>query len=305
MTRFSSNNDMKRRKPCLTLFAVALLFTACTGEDALTPSHADTDPFVVSAADNRPDARLRRDFHDKNGSYLLFNDTLANGELLDNGYVMTGAENNIVYTYDYLSSFNEKQNAARFIEHDLLLHLGKRLRPFSFLLVSGIHRWTRNGTSFYQNYDESDTPQLVTGVRSTAIAMKSVPSDPEERKTYAQTLLKSILSNAIVLQSGGKVDAFKAVSKDAYGGLYDGPTPTNEAENMSLMNAKGFISVHYSYGFPYFGAYPTVSEDVTAYVALALEATADAVETTYLSYPKIIEKYRLMIEVLNELGYIK
>ena len=135
--------------------------------------------------------------------------------------------------------------------------------------------------------------------------MKSVPSDPEERKTYAQTLLKSILSNAIVLQSGGKVDAFKAVSKDAYGGLYDGPTPANEAENMSLMNAKGFISVHYSYGYPYFGAYPTVSEDVTAYVALALEATADAVETTYLSYPKIIEKYRLMIEVLNELGYIK
>jgi hypothetical protein len=44
---------------------------------------------------------------------------------------------------------------------------------------------------------------------------------------------------------------------------------------------------------------------VAAYVALALEATADAVETTYLSYPKIIEKYRLMTEVLNELGYIK
>jgi hypothetical protein len=44
---------------------------------------------------------------------------------------------------------------------------------------------------------------------------------------------------------------------------------------------------------------------VTAYVTLALEATPEEVENTYASYPDIIEKYRLMVNIINELGYIK
>jgi hypothetical protein len=297
---------MNRHIITAMLLATALLLAACGSEDDLTPGHADTDPFAVSDADPSADAQLRRDFFARNGSYLLFNDTLSNGELLDLGYVMTAAENSTLYTYDYLPTTEEKQQATRFVEHTLLPHLGKKLRPFSFLLVNGIHKWTKQGTTFYQAYDDSDNPTSVTGVRSTAIAMADVlPMTADERQAHAQTLLKDILANAISQQSGGSIDAFKAYGKLYYGGVYDGECPQDEAENLALMNRYGFISQHSSYGFTLFGMFPTVAEDVTAYVTLALEATPEEVENTYASYPDIIEKYRLMVNIINELGYIK
>ena len=83
-----------------SLFALLLLLASCGGEDALQPSNADTYGFEVPQSDNSAEATLRRSFQEKYGSYLLFNDTLSNGELLDLGYNITASTYAYVYTFE-------------------------------------------------------------------------------------------------------------------------------------------------------------------------------------------------------------
>ena len=119
----------------ICILTAAICFAACEGEDPLQPSHADTNPFSVDDNANDEESLLRKNFFSRNGSYLLYNDTLNDGERLDIGYVMTASQNNNVYIYEYLKTIEEKSLAADFVEQYLLPHLGKRLRPFAFLLV--------------------------------------------------------------------------------------------------------------------------------------------------------------------------
>lgn len=116
------------------LFAAAMCFTACESEDPLQPSNADTNPFITDDNADDEESLLRKEFYSKNSCYLLFNDTLNTGELLDIGYMMTASQNNNAYKYDYLTTIEEKHLATQFVEQYLLPHLGKKLRPFSSFL---------------------------------------------------------------------------------------------------------------------------------------------------------------------------
>jgi hypothetical protein len=74
---------------------------------------------------------------------------------------------------------------------------------------------------------------------------------------------------------------------------------------MPLQNAKGFIAPHQDEWGTFWSAYPTVEEDVKAYINLAMNSSLEEVELKYTDYPDIISKYKLMKKLINELGYIE
>jgi len=78
-----------------------------------------------------------------------------------------------------------------------------------------------------------------------------------------------------------------------------------EEEGMPLQNAKGFIAPHQGAWGTIWSAYPTVEEDVKAYINLAMNSSLEEVEQKYTDYPDIISKYKLMKKLINELGYIE
>lgn len=296
---------MKHYKILIGLTLLVMAVTSCSKEDELSPSGKDTNSFEVAADDNSAEARLRRNFYNSYGSYLLFNDTLSTGEKLELEYVMTSSDHTVAYSYSYLQSFEDKEVATRFVEQKILPHLGKKLRPFSFLLVGTISKWKYDGYT-YSNPDDGNTaPTSVVGQRGTAIAMDNVLSlDEAGQKEYAASLLSDILANAIAGQTGETMDAFYAYSKNYYEGYME-ISPTDSDENMQYMNKAGFIVPHYAYGFEFIGAYPSKAEDVKGFVKLVLNSSADDVENQYGAYPDIIAKYRLIAHLLNDLGYVK
>ena len=79
----------------------------------------------------------------------------------------------------------------------------------------------------------------------------------------------------------------------------------SEKDGMPLQNAKGFIAPHQDEWGTFWSAYPTVEEDVKAYINLAMNSSLEEVEQKYTDYPDIVSKYKLMKKLINELGYIE
>ena len=104
------------KKSYIIIFIVsAIAIIACQKEDELTPSNNERFYFEVAADANDPTSVLRREFAEKTGSFLLFNDTLykeqkgysANGEpiweieTVKMSYYITN-DDSYRYTYDYI-----------------------------------------------------------------------------------------------------------------------------------------------------------------------------------------------------------
>lgn len=287
------------------LFAAAMCFTACESEDPLQPSNADTNPFITDDNADDEESLLRKEFYSKNSCYLLFNDTLNTGELLDLGYMMTASQNNNAYTYDYLATIEEKHLATQFVEQYLLPHLGKKLRPFSFLLVNNINHFKYEDGQLWEPDDGITNPSFVVGVRATAIAMSAITEMSEsEKNDYSKELIIEILANIISHQTIETFNAFTSYGKKYYGVWMEGWVE-GEEDGMPLQNAKSFIAPHQDIWGVWWTAYPTLDEDVKAYINLAMNTTLEEVEEKYTEYPDIISKYKLMKQIITELGYIK
>lgn len=288
------------------LLTFLLFLASCSSEDSLNPSNADTDPFTVSDDATDAESVLRRNFFNASNSYLLFNDTLNDGELLDLGYVMTATTNNIVYTYDYLQTIEEKQQAVDFVNKYIVPHLGSNLHPFSYLLVDGIHCWTKDGATYSAPWDSDPNPTSVVGKRGTAIAMSAVNgADEDSLQNYARNVLESVLINNITSQTSNTFTQFLSYNRNNYDNwdhMFDG---MDDEQNWEWLHNAGYICAHESFGAIYQGVTPTQDADVAAYVSLVLNSTDDEVQQQYAAYPIILAKYQLMSQLINELGYVK
>lgn len=287
------------------LFGLLLLLGACGSEDTLKPSNADTYGFEIPESDNSAEATLRRSFQEKYGSYLLFNDTLSNGELLDLGYNITASTYAYVYTFNYLKTMDEKQQAVDFLTSRILPHLGSKLRPFSFLLCNSITRYTQDGTNYNLDW-QTPYPQVVSGKRGIAISLSTIEgADEATLAAYAQTVLVDLLVSQVQAQAASTLEPFTSVSNRYYG-VYMDNTPETEEANILLMYAAGFCGAHIAmWGGVYTGVYPDQNEDIQQYVELVVNNTADEVQQKFSAYPLILQKYQTMVNLLNQLGYVK
>lgn len=313
---------MKIIKVLLFTLPLFLSLTGCGGEDDLTPSAPDTNYFAVGADATDATSQLRQAFYEKYGSYLLFNDTLSHvktgtdafgdpvykDELLDVGYDPTGASNNVVYTYGYLTDINSQQQAANFVEQYILPHLGTKLRPFSFLLVGSINKYTFDSNNYTPDYVDPN-PTAVVGDRATVFALDGIlDGDEATVASFASTVLGNILASKVAAQDATTLSSFTNYCKDLYGqwfmdlGLTE---PADDDANLQAMNDAGFVTAHYSYGMAWTGVYPSQAEDIDSYIQLCLNSSADEVEQKYGSYLTIMEKYRIMSSLLETMGYVK
>ena len=123
---------------------------SCSDDDVLS---GETDPrssyFMPDEQDTSAEAELRRQFFAKEGSYLLFNDTLRYEPLgvdrygetqyllekLDLDYVIGGVRSSKKYHFVFLNTDREKQDAVKFLQTYVLPHLSTRLRPYSWFVL--------------------------------------------------------------------------------------------------------------------------------------------------------------------------
>ena len=291
-----------------------LTIAGCSDDDGLAPSYADKNRFMATDSATNAVSALRNKFYWETGSYLLFNDTLRHeaigtdaagiplyaNELLDVSYVMASNAQQTAFKYQYLTLFSDMEQGVTFLKTYILPHLGPKLRPFSWLLVSHITRYTVSDNVY--SYDAE--PQCAVGNRATALALDVLDgADDKGMQTTAAGILVDLLSTKVAQQPAKALNTFTQYSAAYYNHDVAEPHYDDDANMQDMYNA-GFIDGYYSWGFLFYGHYPTQSDDIASFVNLALTKTEQEVSTQYTNYPTIITKYQAMRQLLTDLGYV-
>lgn len=302
----------------LTLFA-----GACSKEDALQPTRANDDYFTVPATATDPESVMRREFHEKTGVHLLFNDTLrreqrgthADGtprwftETLDLGYFMTTYNDAPELTY--LETDVEKKKAVEFVEKYILPHLGETVRPYSFLMLNTIEgmdpdTYRRGVLNFY------------VGMRTMAISMKPVfeLTTEAEYSAHCIAIFQSYAKSKLKTLDESLTEPFELISDQWYYESYtafdenfwdvydeydaEGDDDAIDAYCKDIANQCGFIQFNsWSGRFPYYS-----SDDLEDFMKAVLGTPEEQFMEEYEDYPLVREKYTLVKKIIADMGFI-
>lgn len=286
---------------------IALLATACSKENDLTPSGENEDYFTVS-----PDAAdivsvTRREFHDRNGVHLLFTDTLRHEqrgtyndgtpfwftEMIDLGYAVTGSSTTI-YRLDYLTDQTAREAAAAFIETRVLPHLTNDFRPYSVLLLDQLYTYNSSRKTWI-------LVNFCDNFRCLVISTGAVIGyTEEEQKAFCQAMFLSIATSKISGLSTSELSEFYAFCEDYYGYDYD------ECDLPAGMDADNITQEDlYTLGFlnkvSYYFSYATSDRD--SYVKAIFNTGEEEFRATYAAYPVILLKYDIMKQIIRDMGF--
>lgn len=293
------------RKLVYILQAVILLtaFYSCNGEDNLEADIHDPNAFFEpkpSAQDE--ESAIRRQFKEKYGAYLLFNDTIQknflgfdiNGdsvfkvETLSIDYTIgqTAYANN-AYTYLYLSTIEEKKAAVDFLEQYVLGHVTNKLMPYSWMLCSQI------------NYDDgSQHPYAAAGQRSIVVATGLVARlrTEAQKKQYVDRILNMILGT-LVMNNYDAFSEFLNVSKGYFGIAI---TASSDDILRNYARQHGFVDIVNGL---FNTTTPTEEEDLKLFCTYLLNFNDEYMESTFKDYPLVLRKWDLFKQVIYDLGF--
>lgn len=298
-----------------SLFCVSAMMsslTSCTAEEELTPSGARDNYFAVDPDATDAESVLKRKFYADNDVYLLFGDTLfneylgtdANGkpyyhtETVDINYGLISTSNNdFQITYLTPDQQAEKEKAAKLVEKYIFSHMGNALRPYSVMLVGAIQNYEY--VIDYDNYIfgyEWVVYYLVPGMRCHMIAATPVLAmNEEELDEWATDVLYQMLYAALSSKDEALAD-FYAYSS-AYYQAYK--------SELGLEPYGTLDSDVYPYGMLKNSSYilGSQSADLEAYLQVILSMTEEEIQKTYGDYDIIMKKFKIMRNLLLELGY--
>ena len=302
---------------------LSLLLGACAKEDALEPTGANDDHFTVPATATDPESVMRREFYEKTGVHLLFNDTLRREqrgtfedgsprwytETLDLGYSMTG--NNDAPELTYLQTDLEKEKAVEFVEKYILPHMGQAVRPYSFLMLNTIYgmdpdTYRRGNLNYY------------VGMRTMALSMDPVfkLETEEEYATHCIAIFQSYVKSKLKLLDAAVTEPFELISDEWYYKKYadfdedfwdnydkldaQGDDAGIDAYCKDIANQCGFIQTNtWSCRFPWYA-----SDDLEDFVKAVLGTPEEEFMEMYEDYPLVREKYTIVQKIIADMGFI-
>lgn len=299
-------------KRSIYFMLLVLLGVACQKEN-LTPSEGVENYFEVPDNATDPESVLRRTFHEQTGCYLLFNDTLRkefvrlnddgeavySSETLDLGYGIMAASKN-KYSFRYLNSLEEKENAVEFVKDRILPLMEKKNYPYSLLLVDSVFE-----TYFYVDDDYFRDRQFLryfAGTRCLAASLGNVDDlGEEEQKGLVKEIFAGLIKSKLTVDTKLLAD-FNASGNDLYGKtLY----MDYEIEYIEDVRELGFLSGYIGYDDYdelYYCEFPAWEEDLNDFMQACFQ-DEEKFLTENGDYPLVIEKYNLLKETITKLGF--
>ncbi len=299
---------MKRKIQIILAACMAVMLMTACGEDDETLGTEYQDPtnnFIPNPSANDDTSVLRREFKEKYGSYLLFTDTLQHYQI---GIDVNGDPKyftellNILYAvgqslpltdtqkYTYFTDIEEQRKVVDYMDLYILNHITGKLRPFSWFLAKTIE--VRN------NRGEINRPFAACGQRTIVVSLgQALRLSESGKKTLATRILNTIIGQLAQNNSSAFTDFF-AISGALYSRSMSVPEGTTRNE---YLYQNGFISPASSSPNFYF---PSQKDDLQAYSLIVISYTDERIENTYGQYPLVMNKIKMMREVLTKLGYV-
>ena len=290
-----------------TLYSVAAAFlfafisVACgEDEEVLTPNETFVDKFDIPASASGPEADLKREFYARNGSYLIFNDTLsavrdASGNLkvetVDFEWSLTSSGDD-TDEWEFFETIEEQRAAAEIVKKHILPYIKDgAMRPYSVLPFKSIV--TSSGKIVY--YKDN---WRCFGVNLAEIMPAA---DDAERKALVLDMFKRIYKGKYS-SSSEEADPFHEVCAEYSGEYICDYFPEWEDEtDMEIIYSLGYIS-YKTNKKPYNEKFLTKSNDYTDFVNLVFDNTTEEVYAKYGRYEKIILKYEMIKALVEKVG---
>ncbi len=302
---------MKKINLLMFLYLAIVLFGACSNDEDVSPSFADANKFAPIAEDQSEEASLRRSFYEKNKCYLLFNDTLRKVQtgvdeqghplyelkLLDITYDMfsSSATDYYRYTYDYISSIEDKRKAAKLVEDNLIRRLGTNT-PFSVLLVNKMTSWkSRDG-----EWQQKSNLNYYMGSQCYVISLSE--GEAFDNPSYFSDILQKIVLAKVKLKGDSFLKDFYALV-DNYDNLTSGWYYKDDlgyplGYDDDLARSLGFMRDGSKWSFRY------KEYDVSDFVTAVFTYSQEEFEETFADYPICIARFNKMKELIESMGII-
>ena len=291
---------------------IALFAAGCAKEDGLEPSGIREDYFTVPEDATDPVSVLRRNFHERTGIHLLFNDTLRHEqqgtnpdgtprwytETIDFNYFITslGSGN---YSFEYLTDYDDMVAASEAVEEYILPYFQEKAYPYSLFL-------TQYCLSYNSNYEEYEDVGYIDGLRCLGLSTGDfVNMTDEEKATFGTDLIYNMVYNAIdnLSYDDPTLDPFTSYCEDYYYEYFD------EVELPAGMDPENLtIEDMYTLGFLeeadyYWGDFPSQNSDLRDYLQEVFYTDEAEFRNTYAAYPVVIAKYEALKQIITDMGY--
>lgn len=274
---------------------------ACNKEDILSPSNVNDNPFIISPDAKDPESVLRRKFYENNGIHLLFNDTLrheqtgryADGtpywhtEIVDIAYSITSYSES-PYTFGYIKEQTTQKASVDLVEQYVLPHLGNGLRPYSFFLTTQIS-YVEEGEVMYLDY--------YAGLRCFVVNVEeALQMDDAGKKSFSKNIFQDLIKTKINRLEDSKLAAFYTFCSQYYGKRYSNFDIPNNPD-LEIMYPLGFLDRGSSY-------FVSRTTDKANYIDAILNMSEQEFKQQYARYPILLQKYNIMKELINNIGFI-
>lgn len=296
---------MLKSKHILFALLALPLFCACSSEDTPEPLFHSPVPFFRPADnDSSETAQLRREFYEKHGSYLLFNDTLKNVavgtnalgepyydcELLDVNYSVGMSLTTDQYNYTYVTSIENQRKCIDFMENFILYHFQGDVKPFSWFIADVISGKTVSGHSV--------KPYAVSGERAIAVSLNYIllRDRTEAQQMQLAERIMEVAMTKIATDYTAQLAEFTAVSGSNYNKSLESSDAAAKKDEAAKLGFIGYSST----GFDT----PSSSLDITQFAAATYKNTEEQMEALWGAYPLVMKKYRILRKVFTDHGFV-
>lgn len=264
-------------------------------KEKLTPSKA-RNPFAPDPEETDATSKLRRDFYEKTGCFLLFNDTLrheykglnASGEpyydteLLAMDWDLGAVKSGHTLRFEYLNQ-EQQQKAYDFLVNDLYDVI--KTMPYSILVVNKMELSVED---FYTG-ERTWVPQTFDmNSRCLAIAIEGLFGDVEPME-FAQDLCCAIIFGSF---GGSETNYWEGSEAIEFLNVniwdYDYPKFWYGVTTLEDLYPYGFIADTNGDNLP------TAVQDACAYIKAILFMTDQEFREKYGMYYQVMQKYEIM-----------
>lgn len=305
----------------IAAFMLVGAFASCSSDEELTASGATDNYFAVRADDTSEDAAIRRAFYDKNGIFLLFNDTLRHElvgkdvagkdayftETIDFNYNINTAGISD-FQFSYLKTTEEKKAAVDFVEKYIVPHFkGGALAPYSFFLADNLSEYGYSYTTWQYEWMQRT---YLSCVRCIGLSVGDVVNmDDDQKADYALQISRSILETRLKYNDERLGDFYAPVQDlfneyleniipgwqdSAYDGSIDVPASYGFLKLDSTLDWNTWEDIYY---------FPGQQNDYKAYFNIVMGSSEEEVYETYGKYPIVISRYNTLRNIISSLGY--
>lgn len=279
------------------------------GTEILTPGEPFMNFFEVDPSDNSADARMRRDFKENTGIYLIFSDVLATytddagverEERIDFNWTSNTGYAGIEYEYDLLTDQGDKAVSIALLEKYFIPYINVEngmFKPYSVLPVKNLLKPNRYGYLVKSDY--------ISNWNCIAINVEDwIPADEDEAVELGKYLLKSLV-NSQLSDTYPELDPFFSICSEAYDAYYISeliPEWVDE-RNVEWIHEMGFM--RYSedwWGEAEYDSFMTKKNDLTDFMDAVFDEDEEDFREQWGDYPNIILKYEILKECIESIG---